>query len=113
MTINRSINGTEISVYRKPTSTDITIQHTSNHPRDHKNAAYSYYIKRKITLLNAERARKQERKYIHSTAQHNGFPHTKSYKGAKFLDCRILEYVNLPNTLLSYLLHGAESFLRR
>jgi hypothetical protein len=32
MTINRSIDVMEISVYRKPTSTNITIQHTSNHP---------------------------------------------------------------------------------
>jgi hypothetical protein len=40
MTINRSINEIEISVYRKTTSTDIAIQHTSNHPQDHKNAAY-------------------------------------------------------------------------
>jgi hypothetical protein len=74
MTINRSINGIEISIYRKPTSTDITIQHTSNHPQDHKNAAYRYYINRMITLPNTERARTQERKYILSTAQHNGFP---------------------------------------
>jgi hypothetical protein len=74
MTINRNINAIEISVYRKPTSTGITIQHTSNHPQDHKNAAYRYYINRTITLSNIERARTQERKYILSTAQHNGFP---------------------------------------
>ena len=36
MTINRNVNGMEISVYRKPTSTNVTIQHTSNHPQDHK-----------------------------------------------------------------------------
>jgi hypothetical protein len=113
MTINKSINGIAISVYRKPTSTDITIRHNSNHPQYHKNAAYKYYINRKITLPNTERARTQERKYILSTAEHNGIPHTKSYKLAKFLDYRIKEYVNLLNTLLSYLLHGAESFLRR
>jgi len=64
----------EISIYRKPTSTNITIQHTSNHPQDHKDAAYRYYINRMITLPNTERARIQERKYILSTAQHNGFP---------------------------------------
>jgi len=29
-----------------------------------------------ITLPNTERARIQERKYILSTARHNGFPHT-------------------------------------
>jgi hypothetical protein len=55
MTINRSLNRIEKSVYRKPTSTEITIQHTSNHPQDHKNAAYRYYVNRKITLPNTER----------------------------------------------------------
>jgi hypothetical protein len=73
MTINRSIDGMEISVYRKPTSTNITIQHNSNHPQDHKDATYRYYINRMITLPNTERARTQERKYILSIAQHNGF----------------------------------------
>jgi hypothetical protein len=76
MTINKSINGIEISVYRKPTSTDITIQHTSNQPQDRKNAAYRYNKNRNITLPNTETARTQERKYILSTAEHNGFPHT-------------------------------------
>jgi hypothetical protein len=74
MTINKSINGMEISVYRKPTSTNVTIQHTSNRPQDHKYAANIYYINRMISLHNTERARIQERKYILSTAQHNGFP---------------------------------------
>jgi hypothetical protein len=77
MTIYKSINWIEISVYKKPTSTDITIQHTSNYTQDHKNAAYIYYMNRKITLANTETARTQERKYILSTAEHNVFPYTK------------------------------------
>jgi len=74
MTINKNTNGMEISIYRKPTSTNITIQHTSNHPQDRKDAAYRYYVNRMITLANTERARIEERKYILSTARHNGFP---------------------------------------
>ena len=74
MTINRNTDGMEISIYRKPTSTNITLQHTSNHPQDHKDAAYRYYVNRMITLANTERARIEERKYILSTARHNGFP---------------------------------------
>jgi plasmid replication initiation protein len=112
MTIGRSINGIEKSIYRKTTSTDITIQHTSNHPQDHKIAAYRYYINRRITLPNTERARKQERKYILSTAQHNDIPAHKIVKDSKIFDCRIKEYLKLPNTLFTSLLHGAESFLR-
>ena len=78
MTITRSTEEMEISIYRKPTSTNITIQHTSNHPQDHKDAAYRYYINRMITLPNTERARTHERKYIFSTAQRNGFSTQKS-----------------------------------
>jgi hypothetical protein len=82
ITINRSTNGIDISV-KKTTSTDITIQHTSNHPQDHKNATQRYYINRKITLPNTEGARTQERKYIGSTAQHNGFPAHKIVQDSK------------------------------
>ena len=42
MTIIRSTKGREINIYRKPISTDITIHHNSNHPQDHKDAAYIY-----------------------------------------------------------------------
>jgi len=74
MTITRNVNGMEISVYRKHTRTNVAIQHTSNHPQDHKYAAYRYYINRMITLPNTERAGIQERKYILSTARRNSFP---------------------------------------
>jgi hypothetical protein len=33
----------EIDIYRKPTTTDLTIHATSNHPIEHKLAAYRYY----------------------------------------------------------------------
>jgi len=55
LTINRSINKIEININRKPTNADITIQHTSNHPRDHKLAAFTYYINRMITLPITEK----------------------------------------------------------
>jgi hypothetical protein len=74
MAINRNKDRMEISIYRKPTNTNVTIQHTSNHPQDHKYAAYRYYINRMIILPNTERARIQEQKYILNTARHNGFP---------------------------------------
>ena len=57
LTINISINKTEVNIHRKPTNADITIQHTSNHPRDHKLAAYTYYLNR-ITLPITEKAKK-------------------------------------------------------
>jgi hypothetical protein len=56
LTVNRNINKFEINIYRKPTNADITIQHTSNHPRDHKLAAFTYYINRMIMLSITEKA---------------------------------------------------------
>jgi uncharacterized surface protein with fasciclin (FAS1) repeats len=112
MTINRSINGIETIIYRKTSSTDITIQNTSKHTQDHKNAEYRYCTNRKRKLPNTERARKHERKYILSTAKHNDIPAHEIVQDSKFFDCRIKEYVNIHNILLTYILHGTESFLR-
>jgi hypothetical protein len=53
----------EINIYRKPTTTDTTINHTSNHPTEHKMAAYRYMINRMLTLpLTAERKTMNGRK---------------------------------------------------
>ena len=57
-----------------PTNADITIQHNSNQPRDHKVAAFTYYINRMITLPITEKAKKHEWKNILTIAQKNGFP---------------------------------------
>jgi hypothetical protein len=35
----------EIDIYRKPTTTSTTINYTSNHPTEHKLAAYRHYIR--------------------------------------------------------------------
>ena len=74
LTINRNINKFEINIYTKPTNADITIQHISNHPRDHKLAAFTYYINRMIMLPITEKAKKHEWKNILNIAQKNGFP---------------------------------------
>jgi len=47
---NNNNNNIDISIYRKPTSTDTTIHLSSNHPYEHKIAAFTYYIHRMITL---------------------------------------------------------------
>jgi hypothetical protein len=79
VTITRDTKRMEINVYRKPTSTDTIIHHTSNHPQDHKYAAYRYYINRMITLPNTDKARAQEKKYIYSIQQNiMVFPYNKS-----------------------------------
>jgi hypothetical protein len=50
----------EIEVYRKPTATDITINNSSCHPREHKLAAYKCWLQRLCKLpLDAKNKRKE------------------------------------------------------
>jgi hypothetical protein len=58
--ITRQINNLDINIYRKPTTTDTTINYISNHPMEHKLAAYRYYINRMMTFpLNDENRNKE------------------------------------------------------
>ena len=46
----------ETDIFRKPTTTDTTIHYLSNHPLEHKLAAYRYYIERIFNLpLNSDK----------------------------------------------------------
>jgi hypothetical protein len=46
----------ETDIFRKPTTTDTTINYTSNHPTEHKMAAFHYLIHRMMSLpLTTER----------------------------------------------------------
>jgi hypothetical protein len=74
LSIHRNTNSINLSIYRKPTHTDITIQFSSNHPHNHKLAALNYYINRMLTLPITEQAKQQEWQIILTTAQNNGFP---------------------------------------
>jgi hypothetical protein len=74
LTINREINKVNLSRYRKPTYIDFATHASSNHPYDHKIAAFKYYINRMITMPITEKATKQEWEKILQTAHNNGFP---------------------------------------
>jgi len=72
--ITRKKNELTINIYRKPTTTDITINYMSNHPMEQKIAAYRYYINRMITFpMNKENKRK-EWNTICRIAHNNNFP---------------------------------------
>jgi hypothetical protein len=49
LSINRKTN-VNLNIYRKPTYIDIAIHFSSNHPYDHKSAAFKYNINRMITM---------------------------------------------------------------
>jgi len=44
LSISRSNNSMELEIYRKPTYTDIMIHYTSNHPHNHKLAAFIFIL---------------------------------------------------------------------
>jgi hypothetical protein len=69
-----------LNIYRKPTYIDIAIHFSSDHPYDHKLAAFKYYINRMITMPIAERAVKQEWNKILRMAYNNVFPEQIVYK---------------------------------
>jgi hypothetical protein len=57
--IIRQTDRMEININRKPTTTDLTIHATSNHPKEHKLAAYRYYLHR-LNTLPSQQTRKTE-----------------------------------------------------
>jgi hypothetical protein len=48
--IIRKTSNLEIDIFRKPTTTDTTINYLSNHPMEYKLAAYRYYIESVLTV---------------------------------------------------------------
>jgi hypothetical protein len=74
LTIIKHPSKIEIDIYRKPTT--YAINDTSNHPTEHKMAAYRYMINRMLTLpLTAER-RNNEWQKILTIVDNNQYPHT-------------------------------------
>jgi hypothetical protein len=73
LTICRSNSNIEVGIYRKPTSTDTAIHFTSNHPYEHKLAAFNNYINRMLTIPITKH-QQQERKPIQTIPRNNGLP---------------------------------------
>jgi hypothetical protein len=74
LTINRHTHHLEIGIHRKPTQTDTTIHYTSNHPPQHKLAAYNFYILRMLFLPITNQTKQQAWHLIRTIAMNNGFP---------------------------------------
>jgi hypothetical protein len=74
LNITRTPTGLSIDIYRKPTTTDTTINYLSNHPIEHKMAAYRYHIDRMFALPLTNHQRKQEWAHITLMAHNNNFP---------------------------------------
>ena len=74
LNIQRDVQDLSLSIHRKPKQTDTTIHYTSNHPAQHKMAAYKTYIYRMLTLPITKQAQHKEWDIIFSTALNSGYP---------------------------------------
>lgn len=73
LTLTRTKGGLDISIYRKPTSTDHTIHATSNHPQQTKLAAYRFMINRMYMLPLSKQNIEKETRTIKQIARANGY----------------------------------------
>ncbi|XP_017479420.1 PREDICTED: uncharacterized protein LOC108368960 [Rhagoletis zephyria] len=71
--INDTTNKIEFEIYRKPTATDTIIHNSSNHPQQHKNAAFRQLITRLERTPLTEDDYKKELDTIYAIAENNGY----------------------------------------
>jgi len=64
----------EIDIFRKPTTTDTTINYNSNHPTEHKMAACRYLINRMLSLPLSTERRIVDWQKTRKIANNNKFP---------------------------------------
>jgi hypothetical protein len=63
----------DTDILRKPTTTDLNIHATSNHPTEQKLAAYRYYLYRLNTLPLTDDKKNKELNIIKNIAKANGY----------------------------------------
>ena len=74
-------NKFEVDIYRKPTTTDTTINFMSNHPIEQKTAAYRFHITRMQSLpLDPNKSKKYGRQY--NPLQRTTTFHNTSFKNS-------------------------------
>ena len=72
--ITRNPPRLEINISRKPTTTDTSLNFLSNHPLEHKLAAYRFHIERMFSLPLSDQQQRHEWMYIKLMARNNGLP---------------------------------------
>lgn len=71
--VTRNHNNLTIDIHRKPTTTDTTIHCKSNHPTQHKLAAYRFLFNRLYKLPLTKKQQQKEKDIIHQIARNNGY----------------------------------------
>jgi hypothetical protein len=60
-------------IYRKPTYTDTVIPESSNHPNNHKQAAFNYLLDGALKIRITNKERDKDTEEINGTATNNGY----------------------------------------
>jgi hypothetical protein len=74
LAIHRQHHTFQLGIHHKPTQIDVTIHYKSNHPIQHKLAAYCCHINHMLTLPINESTKNQQWNRICSMVKNNGFP---------------------------------------
>ena len=72
--IIRNTENLETDIYRKPTTTDTTINFTSNQSMEYRTAAYRYNISRMHSIPLTSSRKQKEWTTMQAIAQNNDFP---------------------------------------
>ena len=73
LTLTKISQKISFSIYRKPTCTDQVIHSTSNHPQNHKLAAFRSMVHRLITIPLSPDNFEKEKNIIKQIAKNNGY----------------------------------------
>ena len=73
LSISRQQNKLTFDIYRKPTTTGMTIHQASNHPTEHKMAAYRYLLNRMHRMPLSQELKHKELNTIYLIASRNGY----------------------------------------
>jgi hypothetical protein len=76
LSIIRKHNELVMNIYRKPTTIDTTMHYNSNHPMEHKLAAYRFLQNRVHQLPIRQEYKEQEMNTLYQTAKKNGYTKT-------------------------------------
>jgi len=80
LAIIRNTPHLEIDIFQKPTTTDTTINYLSNHPLEHKLAAYRFFIDKMLNLPLHKSHLENEWQTILQISKNNQFPTSLIHK---------------------------------
>lgn len=97
LSITRKDNKIVLGIYHKPTSTQRYIPSTSNHPIQHKRAAFNSLVFRLVNIPLSKENYLEEQKYIYEVAKTNGYDASMITKMIR--KCKWTKFLKTSSTL--------------